>query len=314
MAKRKTYLTIGLVCVIVAYVGQGLVSRSLFQPLRERRQRVAALEDELSRQEIRQQQIRRASRQLERWERQSLPADVSAASTLYQNWLLKAAQQTGLQHAVVTPNRAVPQEGVSCRIPFTIQAEARLGNLCDFLYAFSQRPLLHKIKEINIDSDGAVNNPDLHVTLHLEALALATALGRTELPEPSAVSAGGSRLRYECREDYQPIAQRNLFVRGDPVHAPRRSQPPASVSRPDRDPIQAIYHVGTVVQNDRREAWLYDRVRKRDFVLVEGAPFEVAGLSGMVQTVGNDFVLLSIDGRPRRLEFSQNLRQLQTLP
>ena len=61
-------------------------------------------------------------------------------------------------------------------------------------------------------------------------------------------------------------------------------------------------------------AWLYDRVHKRDFVLVEGAPFAIAGLAGMVQAVGKDFVLLEIDGQPRRLEFSQNLRQLKATP
>ena len=136
-------------------------------------------------------------------------------------------------------------------------------------------------------------------------------------------------MRHESREDYEPIVQRNLFVRGRRGAAPRSprcgpgSQPeegpgprpePAPVKAPGPDPAKDIYHVGTVVQDDRREAWLYDRVHKRDFVLVEGTPFEVAGLSGIVQAVGQDFVLLEIDGHARRLEFSQNLRQLKATP
>ncbi|MGH7127312.1 MAG: Ig domain-containing protein, partial [Planctomycetaceae bacterium] len=60
----------------------------------------------------------------------------------------------------------------------------------------------------------------------------------------------------------------------------------------------------------RREAWLYDRLHDEEYVVEEGQSLDVAGIKGIVRSIGRDFLLLERDRETYRLNLGENLRSL----
>lgn len=301
---------------LVFSAGASSVTDALLGPIREREARAEALQRRIEQQKIDDARLQAAHGKLKAWQKQSLPPDPSIASTLYQNWLIDLTNQTQMQEAVVTPNRVVPEGETYSRIPFTIKAHTKLGPFCDFLQEFYATSLLHKITHIQIDTALHTLDPRLHITVQLEALALNTANSRDVLLDEAIDPPIPPLLQPRPKSDYQPIIQRNLFVRGyngpqiKPPPLENKNKRPPGLYPPKLDPAAYVYLVASLRRDDRREAWIYDRIRNQQTILFEGQPFDIADVQGIVLVIGNDFILVEIAGKTRRLELGKNLSQL----
>ena len=109
--------------------------------------------------------------------------------------------------------------------------------------------------------------------------------------------------------DYANLLARNPFAKPTPVVAePTRVVEEAA---PAIDPAEFTYLVAAFVQADKRQAWFYDRLNNQNFVVGTGNPFSVAGIDGVVQAIGNGFILLDHDNSHWRLRLGKNLRSME---
>lgn len=308
---REKALVASLLLAVVLYFGLDGVTQILFGPVREREQVIAGLQRQVDEHDTAYAKVRHAQQKHKQWSQQSLPPDPSVASTVYQQWLLDLVQHAGWTDSVVNPNRVVPQGDVYFRIPFTIQGRCDWGQLCDFLCEYGRADLLQKVTQVSLDALDNDDEPMLDASVQVEALAVSRAAPRTTLGlRTSQPASRSARLRSE----YDVLVDRNPFARGyrsSPVAPPLVTTPPLVRPAPaPPDTAGQIVLVACIRRSGQREAWLYDRIGKREVVLVEGESFQAAELTGSVVAIADDHVVLQVSGTARRLELGQNLRQL----
>ena len=117
-------------------------------------------------------QARAAVKQLELWQRRSLPSDPQVARSLYQAWLLGLVGRVGLGNHSVDAGEPRNRGGYY-QISFTVQGRGSLEQLTAFLHEFYSAGHLHQIQSLVITPAGRNDMLDLSITI--EALALAGA-------------------------------------------------------------------------------------------------------------------------------------------
>ena len=92
--------------------------------------------------------------------------------------------------------------------------------------------------------------------------------------------------------------------------------PPQTASRSftislREDLRQFTYLVGSISDDEKQEAWLYDRLNSQRIVLRKGEPLKYGDISAMVESIGENFVLLAFDDAVWRLNLGDNLLSLK---
>jgi hypothetical protein len=189
--------------VIGPYVEKG-------RQLRDRQAEVDALEAEML-------EIQMLKRKYEASRQQSLPADVGVSRTQYGNLLerlfRRADMTTDLKIIPSEPdNKSVPKldqaqkKPAYTRLTYAITAKGELYHLVDFLRHFYQQPLLHRVKDMNIQRPSdmrAQGRRELDINMTVEALVLDNAPARsTLLPvirEMGLLSGGAAQTGYNMQ-------------------------------------------------------------------------------------------------------------------
>ncbi len=298
MKRNEKILLGGLLAVLAVWQGWPLLHAVVFQPLDSRRAQIVKLDKSIRENRVREKELDAAQARLKDWAARSLPPDPIIASSLYQNWLLEFATKKRFSQLTVTPGRvdARAKNDVLFQISATIKAQARMEQLCDFLYEFRQAPLLHRIISLTIEAPQPPVPGGLNMTILVESLALKTSPARTTLfADPAAAST--LLVLAEPRSAYDEIVRKNLFSRsfGGDQNA---------VNEAEFVEFRASFR-----QDDQQVAWLYDRRTMARSALVAGKPFRIAGLEGTVLAVNKDHILLKIRDDEYRLNFGQNLTQ-----
>ena len=302
--KRSIVLASILVGIVVLCWGESLISNHLIGPIRESERRVDLLRDSVAIETDKYERICEAERRLEEFRAKSLPVDTSVAATLYQNWLVEQVSKAGWRHGIVTPNRVSQDENNYSRIPFTITAKCELDELCDFLFEFHRTQMLHKIKEVKIEARSHESNPLLSLSLQVEAIAIPSAHDQKTLPDLGKLD----HLAEGDRHSYSLISERNPFERGAGKKVAVNKQPAPPVHRnPVADPSIHVFYVGAIIKDDSREAYLYDRSKKKHYVLKEGEPFEIHGVKGDVVEITPGAIGLNVDGESVEIALAGNL-------
>lgn len=109
--------------------------------------------------------------------------------------------------------------------------------------------------------------------------------------------------------DYAALVAGNPFARPTPKVVQR--PPPVEERPPPIDPAAFTYLVAAFAQNDQRQAWFYDRLNNQNVVIGSGQPFAIAGIEGVVEEIGDDFVLLDHADARWRLRLGKNLRSME---
>ncbi len=311
MNKRERILLAMVVVILFLLSAESLITETILQPLDEREARVADLEQRIQANDRSFTRIQVAQKQQKNLAVRSLPADPSVASTLYQNWLLETAADSGLDEVIVTPHRVVPESDAFVRFPFSIQASTTLKGLCEFMHSFDQAELLQKITQVSVESNDRSRDPRLQITVHLEAIALDQAEPRTTLFPDSESHANAEP---DEEKNYDALLQRNFFVRG--YGGPNLRSTASLVQKnkkPKPKPVDfgaQTYLIASLLTDGKREAWLFDRTCENKIVLFEGSPFAVAEFTGRVATIERDHVIVEIEGVTKKLDLGRNFRQL----
>ena len=250
----------------------------------------------------------RDRKRLAQWQRRALPPDKDLARSLYQNWLRSLAARTNLRGTTLVAKGAsdasVRRDQQFTRISFDLHAQAKLGDLVQFLYEFYSAGFLHQIRDMTIKP--APNGArELDVKVAIEALSLPTANAKDRLPDKPPQEAGHA-LHLAKLSDYQePIAKRDFFgayVAPRPIN--ERPTPPSRTV----DPADHTFVTGFTEVDGISKVWLWDRMRDKTWQLGTGESFSVGNVKGTVEVVHPEGdVLIEFGGQRRRLHKEDNL-------
>ena len=326
MQKREKILAaitgLLLLALIVVYLFSGSGPADSLGELRQRRD---DLQSEVTRKQAEADRLARKDypMQLAAFEKRSLPANLDQADSLYQKWLRRLVfDRAKFPNATVDPKEVRSRTGSYRKLPFSVQGQATLSQLTDFLYGFYSANLLHKITLINANPVG--DSQLLNLTIVIEALSLPNAQSVDKLStEPAA------RLALAGLEDYrQAIVRRRmeqdrfvelggLFASYVPYRPPPPDRPPPSNDdRPPEPPRfdEAKYTIVTATPavDGRPEVWLIIRPTGKTLMLHEGDPFEVGPLKGTIVKIESiqRYVIVEVDGKQHTLKLGDSLDKI----
>ena len=146
------------------------------------------------------------AKRLAEWQRRALPPEPTLARSLYQDWLRSLADPRQPPRRPARLHRARAHRDQFTRITFSLNAQAKLGELVQFMYEFYSAGFLHQIRKLDIKPNKS--SGDLNVDLSIEALSLPTAASKTQLSKEA-----GHGLQLAKLADYRdPIVKRDFFA------------------------------------------------------------------------------------------------------
>jgi len=292
MQKREKILAGVVGIALAAFGGKALFDRMLQSPLQARHDKIERLEKEIAKKEQILSRARDATRQLETWEAQSLPADAARARSAYQNWLLELVAGAELSRPHVDSGEIVSKPGVYEKIPFTVRGRGTLEQLTRFLHSFYSADHLHQIQRLGITP--IPNTNELELSLAIEALVLPGATRQEQLSKNPA-----KRLVGPAREDYEPILARNLFGDGGSSAF---------------DAADFAFLTAILDSNGLPEAWLTLRTTGEVLKLRQGDSFEVGQFRGNVAEILDQDIVVNSDDERWLITLGENLSQATALP
>jgi hypothetical protein len=318
METREIVLAGLLGSTVALWYGHMALVSNVFEPLAARRKELVDLQIERSQQQSVKTRQLRAAKQLGDWSKRGLPADPSTALALYHNWLIEWATKQGLTDVVVTPGRVdpKPKDKTYYVIPMTVKAKGRLETAVKALHEFHAAGMLQRVRNLAAASPAREGDPDLDLTMQVEALSLVDAPPRTTVVAGDAPT--GPVLPMEPVANYGVITSQNPFVRGynGPPPPAVTPQPPV-VARPPTPPpsdgfdaLAHIYLVAAIDKGGERMAWLYDRAGNTQTVLSVGQTFRVEKADATVTEIGRDYLAFRLGEKTLRLELGHPLRDV----
>lgn len=306
--KRERTLALCLGAFVACVFGYDAIDGLLLQPITNARAQVQAAASKNQQLELDFQLVEHAQRNLSFVRDQSLPGEPKKASLLYQGWLLERVEDAGLD-AVVTPGRAVVEENVGHRVPFTIQATANLRQIGKFLDEFYSTPILHRITFLTINNAGNSASTSRKITVTLEALALNDAPSRDSLPVPNrshrSASSHPKLEHYFARHD--PFRRITVTASTKPAIAQKRRSAPKNT--PEIDSLRTVRLVASIQQKGKREAWFFDSRTDNEFIVTIGDELKVANFSARVIDIDSESITLADNDQSHTTQLGQTLRE-----
>lgn len=175
---KRPFIFAGILVAVLA-AGQG---RSWYlQPLRDaERDRVSAQND-LNDAEAEELLLMTARSRIEDARAASLPPSENDAQRLYLEWITNLAQENNFARAQVTPARKERRGENFQLVSVRIEAESSLENLSRFLFQFRQADLMHRIRNLVVNSTGTSGKPRMEFSLTAEAMSVTGAEDRLEM-------------------------------------------------------------------------------------------------------------------------------------
>lgn len=175
MRHREKIMAVVLLVAILVWQGGPFVWRAVVEPITVRQAELDGLNESIAAKQDEQVRLARAQKQWDDWQVRSLPPDPLDAQRLYQRWLTDLAQGAGFENLTVTPERRTSRNEIYTTVDVSVSGEARLEQLCVFLYRFYRTDLLHRVTNLNLQGKDNQSDPVLKVSLTAEGLALVDA-------------------------------------------------------------------------------------------------------------------------------------------
>ncbi|MEE2639098.1 MAG: hypothetical protein VX768_00605 [Planctomycetota bacterium] len=220
MNQRTFYLLMGAGVVAVLYFGDQAYRGYVEEPAAEREKQLKKVASGIRKANDLIAESLSVEKQLDSYERMSLPYDTEVTRTRYQGWLLSLVKSVGMtgtsidagQPSAITIKRQKPKKNqskrklVMYRYGYSLRCRGSLQQLVTFLYRFYRSGQLHKIRSISMNpsSGGTI----IDTSLAIEALALVRTERETRLSTELV-----KRLKHEQESHYVSIARRNIFSR-----------------------------------------------------------------------------------------------------
>ena len=297
-----------LAAVIVALLALGggyWVASGVYTHFADLKLRRDQLTGELQQIDLQLQRGLRLAEKQRQWRQQSLPTDLTRASSHYLYWLLELTSRPGVEFndTNVSSSRSTSRLGIYRKLPFTIRGEGDLRQLTNFLYHFYEGNHLHKIARMTVKPLQGTDKLDLTITI--EALSLPDADRTNQLAEGNS-----GRLADRTLDDYtETIVERDLFARYRPEPPRARDQRPD----PEVDPTRFAFVSGWI-DDGAPQVWINLRTEGKVLKLGEGEDFRVGQQRYKILRIRSRSVELESDGRRISVAFGHNLQEAVDLP
>jgi hypothetical protein len=281
MQDREKKLAIGLGIVVVLAFGLPLFERWFLEPITDARNLLASTQEKVVTLETSAGLLKRAQRNLDDWQYESLPPNPFTAQREYQQWLMDLARMSQFENPVPTLLN-VPQSpgrGTFIEIPVTIQAKADLGQLARFLYHFERAALLHQVQRIEIKSPVAVGNPKMDVTIAARGLSLVDSPPKSRLFPTTILqedlSAAGDMLKIASLEGFPLVEGFQIKVNEELMIVRERSENQLIVERGAEATRALLHPEGSYVELFPVDRELFQRGHSFEeyLDLLENSPF-----------------------------------------
>lgn len=298
MNARERILIIALVAALVGWKGWGIVDASLFEPLRRSQTRVRDLSDTIDRKKLEQRRVENYTIDLKNWQTLSLPPEPVLAASLYQKWIIELAAKCQLTDVVSNPNLTTNQRPIAdtyIPISLSIDAKGTFDQIADFIDRIRNTKLLQRVVNLSLSDLTKDNPPKLNLSLKLEGLAFTAVPPRKTLfPDPQPEDPSPRSADFND----QLAAFKKQIILG---------QPTAVVVD---DPTQYLVLSATFPTAEEPGAWFVDNRQNKKQVVMKGKDFEMAGVTGKVADVGQNFVELEINGKKVQLKIGKPLKEV----
>ncbi len=172
MNRREKWLGLGLLAALGAAWGadhiDAIGSAVSFAVPPE----IAEAEDRLQKRSEELVESREKLRALDEWINQSLPSDPALAGMLYQELLLFFIERAGFTHPAIQLASPMAMEHAGNRFQFTISLKGTNAQLRKLLVQLEACPLLHQIKQVQIQQAEGPDSGQCHVAMVIESLGL----------------------------------------------------------------------------------------------------------------------------------------------
>ncbi len=273
MKMNRQHVLLGVLALMGAVqLGDWLLSSLVSGPLQERRARTGQLQKDISRREKLLAEARDAGKQIQAWERRSLPGDVDVARSAYRAWLMDQIRTASLRNATVDSGAAVSRSGLYRSLPFSLRMRGTMSQFTDFVYEFSKAPHLHQLTSLSLTPIGATGQFDISVGVDTVLLSGAR---RTQLG-----SGDSGILASASRRDYEVIARENIFgVGADQV-----------------DPLRKTLITAITFSSGVPQVWITEQLTDKVLKVGPGDEFDTLALSGRILEVREMEVLIESSG------------------
>jgi hypothetical protein len=227
MQKREKILAAVVAGMILLFIGQWIV-RGIYGAFQEQAKRHITLAKQLKDKENMRRRGLEAQVQLEEWQERSLPSDLSAARSIYQNWLVSLVDRPDVKFegAQFDSVRPISRKGIYHKLPFTVRGRGTLDQLTAFLFHFYRAGHLHKITRLTATPIEGTRQLDLLIAV--EALSLPDAKHTDKLADVPS-----DRLKLKDLAEYRKaIVERNLYDYNDAPEISRLGERRVARTRP----------------------------------------------------------------------------------
>ena len=177
MRNREKILLIGfLVVIFFGLLRESIMSFAL-DSIRQSQSRLKVVEGKAEAVDQEKNIALAKLQSMNEWKRQSLPPSPETATLVYKEWLHDLAEvAVKLSNVKVTPERmSVKRNKSYVGIQIKVTAEGNIDRIHQFLYRFYQTDLLHRVVNLNLESQQNQGDPILEMTLIAEGLSLQNA-------------------------------------------------------------------------------------------------------------------------------------------
>ncbi len=319
LSKRERNLAVAAGVLVLPFAVWLIVGALGGSTTQLRAQKASLLEDiKEAKEVIRNGQ--KAQKQLDEWNRKSLPRDVKLAGSRYKFWLMELCQsdryQAKFQGTLAKPLNPKPLGEVGNQLTFTVSGVASLEQLTRWLYGFYTADYLHQIKGLTINPEE--ESKKLRVDITVEALALDSAADPEGKPRDAALPVVPEEaLNKETLDKYcSTIGGRALFSRYTPPPPVREAGPPSGPPTPPLFDHGKFTEVTGITEVDGRpQVWIRSRTLGKEFRLFVGESFEVGPLQAKIIDIQlqRRTVTSEVDGKQYLIALGDSLREAKEL-
>lgn len=297
MNPRTMYLMLGAGFVGLLYFGDSAYRNYVEEPAAAREKNLKKVEDAIDKANDLIAQKLSLQKQLDAYEKMSLPYNTEVTRTKYQGWLLAEVKAVGLtgttidagQPTAITIKRQKPKrnqsqrKAIMYRYGYSLRCRGSLKQLVSFLYRFYRSGHLHKIRSISLNPSGGGTLID--TSMSIEALSLVRTERETELPNVEV-----NRLKKQDELHYASIARRNIFSStGDSIL--------------NRVRVTAI----TFGKSGKPQVWIKTDPAQPSMVFHNDDKVDIESHQLEVLDIQTDVVLLLVDGAPTKVKLGKSI-------
>ncbi|GAB4148289.1 MAG: hypothetical protein Tsb009_21960 [Planctomycetaceae bacterium] len=218
---QRTKILAGILCgLIVIWGGWKLFYKWGLEPIRTKKNLIAAREREIDEAGNELVRLEQAKKRLKEWTEASLPPNETDAQRLYKDWVTALAAMIGFDDLEIIPGRRQEQmlgrgrekRSLYHSVEVKLSGKTNFSRLNRFLYYFHRARLMHRISNLKINSEENEGDPLLTVKITAEALSLSKAKKRSRLfPETSLAAELEPNAKFISVVDSKGFPAKGIF-------------------------------------------------------------------------------------------------------